>query len=114
MRKLLIWILMPALLLLGGCSAGAPATGDKIVVKIALADGSVTPLGERLDVKSGQEIELQVTSDRADELHIHGFDTTLQIKAGESQTHTFTADRTGRYEIETHSPALTVVILQIR
>ncbi len=114
MQKLMIWIVAVALLALGGCAGGPGATGDRIVVEIELAQGNVAPLGERIDVRKGQEIELRITSDRADQLHIHGFDTTLQIVAGQPQTHTFVADRTGRYEIETHSPTLTVVILQIR
>lgn len=55
-----------------------------------------------LRVEQGESVELTVTSTEDDELHLHGYDRALKLRAGEPATLAFTAEHAGRFEIELH------------
>lgn len=93
--------------------SAAPTPSVRTIV-IELADGKVKPSGERVNLRKGEPFVLDITSDRDDEVHVHGFDAEVQVKAGKRAKLELTADRTGRYEVESHHPALLIVVLQIR
>ena len=104
--------------------AGAsPSTGaspsvaaDALTVDITLAGGQVTPNGEKLDVRVGQQVVLNVTSDEDDEIHAHtgGDGYELEVRAGVPATGTFTLDSAGSFEVESHHLEKVVVILNAR
>jgi hypothetical protein len=83
-------------------------------IEIVLKAGRVSPNGARVDVGKGEEFVLSIRSDRADEIHVHGFDLTIPVKAGGKVTRRLVADQRGRFEVESHHPALVIVILQVR
>lgn len=56
----------------------------------------------RLVVSEGEAVILQVTSDHADELHLHGYDLALSLQPGVPATLAFSAARSGRFDIELH------------
>jgi len=63
--------------------------------------------------KQGDNITMSVTTDKAEEIHLHGFDLMFQGEPGRKVTKTFKADRTCDCEIEiestsTHLGSLTV------
>ena len=91
--------------------------GDRVVVDITIADGKVTPNGEKVDVAVGQEVELNVTSDADDEIHAHTDDAAgyeLEVKAGEPATGRFTVASAGSFEVESHHLEKIIVILNVR
>lgn len=106
----------------GTSSLGTPSLGTPSVaptpgvrtITIRLADGKVSPNGTRVDLAKGEPFVLDITSDRDDEVHVHGFDKAIDVKAGKRVKVQLTADRTGRYEVESHHPELLIVVLQIR
>ena len=57
-------------------------------------------------IKKGQTVRIIVTSDKADEVHVHGYDIEKELAAGQTGTIEFTADQTGRFEVETHHQGL--------
>ena len=99
-------------------SAGATSpsqtafAGTEIVV--AVTNGKVSPPTHRVKVTKGTQVRLKVTSDKADELHVHGYDLEKELPAGEQVTLDFTADQTGLFEIETHESGLQLVQLEVR
>ena len=98
-------------------SESAPSTPpakDALDLAITLADGTAEPNGERLDVPVGTTVVITVTSDRDDEVHVHGYDLEIPVKAGRTVTKEFVADETGSFEIESHEPELLIVRLQVR
>lgn len=103
---------------LAGCAPDAdletatPSAADT-PIQITLSGGRVSPNGERVNLHFGDRVTLVITSDRDDILHVHGFDTEIPVKAGKKTTATLLADRTGRYEVESHEPPMVVVVLQI-
>ncbi|MEU9702076.1 hypothetical protein [Streptomyces sp. NPDC047981] len=89
-----------------------PAPGR--AVEITVTGKSVQPPPSRIELKKGEQITLRVTADRADTLHVHGYDRELPLTPGEPGTLTFTADRTGLFEVETHGSGLLLTQLVVR
>ncbi|WP_394298631.1 hypothetical protein [Streptomyces lavendulae] len=92
--------------------SGAPRA-DRTVT-LAVRDGKVVPTTGRTEVKRGERVALRVTSDRADTLHVHGYDKELALPAGQEATLILTADRTGLFEVETHTSGLVLTQLLVR
>ena len=86
--------------------------GTEIVV--AVKGGKVDPPTHRVKVAKGAEVRLLVTSDKADELHVHGYEIEKELPAGKQVTVDFTADQTGVFEIETHESELQLAQLEVR
>lgn len=83
------------------------------VVDISLKDGKATPNGDRLALKRYTILRLTITSDREDELHVHGYDIEIPVKAGAKVTRDITLEQVGRFEIESHEPPLTILQLVV-
>lgn len=102
-------------------SPGSPASpspeaqpqADRTVT-ITVRGGKVTPAPGRVEVARGERVALRVTSDRADTLHVHGFDKELALPAGQEATLILTVDRTGLFEVETHESDLVLTQLLVR
>jgi|tagenome__1003787_1003787.scaffolds.fasta_scaffold20810164_2 FtsP/CotA-like multicopper oxidase with cupredoxin domain len=96
----------------GSSSASPEFRGVSIEVKVA--DGTVTPPTHRVDVEQGQRVRLTVTSDVADEIHVHGYDKSKDLEPGVPGTLTFRADQSGIFEVELEERALQLVQLEVR
>ncbi|MFG3349759.1 hypothetical protein ACGF1Z_32445 [Streptomyces sp. NPDC048018] len=90
----------------------APPGGRTLT--IAISGNSVQPPPSRVELKKGERLTLQVTSDRADTLHVHGYDRETELPPGRQATLTLTADRTGLFEVETHESGLVLTQLVVR
>ena len=78
-------------------------------VGVTIAAGKVAPDPSRkVEVATGDHVHLSVTSDHADEVHVHGYDIEKEVSAGGTVTIDFTADIPGQFEVEVHhmSPGL--------
>ncbi|MFF1410790.1 cupredoxin domain-containing protein [Streptomyces sp. NPDC058289] len=99
-------------------AAASPTSPEAVkadrTVTITVRDGKVSPAPGRVEVTRGERVALRVTSDRADTLHVHGFDKELTLPAGQEATLTLTADRTGLFEVETHDSDLVLTQLAVR
>jgi heme/copper-type cytochrome/quinol oxidase subunit 2 len=51
-------------------------------------------------VEEGQKVVIKATADVADEVHVHGYNNTVEIKPGVPAVLEFTATKTGRFPIE--------------
>jgi hypothetical protein len=62
---------------------------------------------ESIDVCKGQQVTIEITTQRAGELHLHGYDQEapeVPVEPGDTATFTFTATRGGQFLIELHTP----------
>ncbi|THA74243.1 hypothetical protein E6R60_21140 [Streptomyces sp. A0642] len=91
-----------------------PAPRPGTTLDISVRDGKVSPAPGRTEVKKGRTVRLVVRSDRDDTLHVHGYDKEARLPAGRTVTLTFTADRTGLFEVETHESDLLLTQLVVR
>lgn len=87
----------------------SPAADTTIAVVIA--DGKVSPNAENVRVKEGQTVQVTITSDVDESIHVHGYDQTAEASPGKPGAVTFTADVKGVFEIETHESAKLVAKL---
>lgn len=75
---------------------------------------TVTPAPAVVQLEQGATLRLVVTSDHDDELHAHGFEVETELTAGKRATIDLTGGEPGRYEVETHDPALRLMVVQVR
>lgn len=55
-----------------------------------------------ISVSQDAAVTLRITVDHDDELHLHGYDLKLSLKARQPAELSFVADRSGRFEYELH------------
>jgi hypothetical protein len=133
-----IWQLMLVLTPLVGlaaCSSDSTSTDTVAAVETTvntfsdtsttISDGSITievVVGENSgpdrveEVPLGTEVTLQFTNpDADDEYHVHGYDLGGEVtKKGEMKTFTFTADKAGDYEIESHISEKVLAVIRVQ
>ncbi|MEV7524747.1 hypothetical protein [Streptomyces sp. NPDC091371] len=95
-------------------SPAQPEPAADRTVTVTVRDGKVSPAPARTELRRGERVTLRVTSDRADTLHVHGYDKELTLPAGQEATLTLTVDRTGLFEVETHESGLVLTQLLVR
>jgi hypothetical protein len=59
---------------------------------------------ETIDVCKGQELTMKITSERAGEIHLHGYEKEVEVEAGDTATFTFSTTLAGQFPIELHTP----------
>jgi hypothetical protein len=133
-----IWQLMLVLTPLVGlaaCSSDSTSTDTVAAVETTvntfsdtsttISDGSITievVVGENSgpdrveEVPLGAQVTLQFTNpDADDEYHVHGYDLGGGVtKKGEMKTFTFTADKAGDYEIESHISEKVLAVIRVQ
>ncbi len=126
MRSSLVLTLAAALVLAAGCAdAGSDATpaarppgsaapsGVVRTLAIGVRGRTVTPAPAQVTLEPGQTLRLVVTSDHDDEVHAHGFDVERPLVAGRPTTLDLRDAPPGRYEVETHEPALSLLVVLV-
>ncbi|CAN5364710.1 hypothetical protein BH11ACT8_BH11ACT8_09380 [soil metagenome] len=117
MRRALATSAALLLVLAGGVACGSDSSSDGSgnngsstatepeTIDITVAGGEITPNGTEVDVAAGQQIDLVVTADAPGEIHVHSepeheysYEGT-----GEPETFSFTIDRPGQVEVESHT-----------
>ena len=83
-------------------------------ITITVTGRTVTPPPAQVDLPVGETLTLVVTSDHDDELHAHGFEVEVPLKAGVPTQLSLTGKQPGLYEVETHEPALTLLTVAVR
>lgn len=114
-------------LLLTGCSAGSDPVADDPVVQVpssapssqaaapsaapspavrvitaAYAGGEIDVESSRVTTSLGERVVLRITSDVAEEIHVHGYDVYADVPAGQSIDIPLTLTLPGSYEVELH------------
>jgi hypothetical protein len=78
-------------------STTTAATGT--LIEITVAEGKVEG-GGRKQVDKDEPVTLRVTSDVADEVHVHGYDISKDVPAGGTVRFSFPARIEGVFEVE--------------
>lgn len=122
--KILTVVTAVAALALTGCrgsSTGDGAASDRggqagpVTIDIKVKNGDISPAGERVNATAGQTVKLNVSSDRPDEIHVHSEpEHEFEVEPGKAQTFTFTINRPGVYEVESHKTDTLILSLAVR
>lgn len=84
------------------------------LVRVTVRDGQVVGGAQRVRIPTGDVVRLVVTSDVADEVHLHTYDKKVDVAAGGTATLTFTASIPGVITAELEGTHLTLVRLQVQ
>ena len=96
----------------GSATTEAGAAGAQ-TVQIAVTGSKVETAERRVKVPLDGKVRLEVTADRADEVHLHGYDRKVDIEPGTPAVLEFTADVPGVFEVELEQAGLKLVELQV-
>ena len=99
----------------GTSTSGSAATGSSGSqrIEVTYAHGKASGDTGRVQVAKGTAVTLVVTSDAADEVHVHGYDIEKELTAGTPVTLTFDATIPGVFEVELHSANTVLLRLQV-
>ena len=89
-------------------------SADAKVIAIKLSGSTVTPSGDKVEVKANQPIVLQINADKAGELHVHSSpEKHIDFPAGGSEI-TLQLDQPGVVDVEDHALDKLIVQLEVR
>ena len=109
----LLLLVLAATAACGEDSTASAEAPDPEKVEITIQDGTVEPLGQRLEVARGQEVQLVVKADGTGELHVHSDpEQELTYDQGTSMF-TVNIDKPGVVDVETHDPEQLVLQLEV-
>lgn len=127
-RGTVVAVLTAALLGLTGCGepvsssathhASSAATPDKsasaVTIRVEVKAGKVISGGGKHPVALHSDLVLEIVSDKADEVHIHGYDKEAEVAAGKPTRIEFTANIPGEFEVELHHSEVELCELQVQ
>jgi hypothetical protein len=133
LRRVLVGLPLVLALLLAGCAGKAPdsaatssasettvssetgtssgAAGQRI--EVTFAHGQASGDTGRVQDATGTAVTLVVTSDVADEVHVHGYDIEKELTPGTPVTLQFDATIAGVFEVELHEANTVLLRLQV-
>jgi hypothetical protein len=83
-------------------------------VDIIFKGDSVTPQGEKVELKAGDPLKLHISADKAGEIHVHSSpEQHIEYGAGTTEK-TLTIDQPGVIDVESHSLDKLILQLQVR
>jgi hypothetical protein len=93
-------------------STGTAAAGQRI--EAAVRGGTASGDTGRVPVTLGAHVTLVVTSDVADEVHLHGYDEEAELSPGQPTEIELDATIPGVFEVELHRAGTTLLSLQVQ
>jgi hypothetical protein len=91
----------------------APSSGAGRRIEVRVAGGRVSGDTGRVPVATGTQVTLVITSDVADEAHLHGYDLQAELVPGEPAELDFDATIPGVFEVELHETGTVLLSLQV-
>jgi heme/copper-type cytochrome/quinol oxidase subunit 2 len=99
-------------------SAGQPSvrtdtSAKSYIFDIAVEHGRLVSKQRVLVVHRNDEVTLHVTTDTADQFHLHGYNLLVELSPGKTAALHFTANLTGRFTYELHKSELELGALEV-
>ena len=83
------------------------------LIEVEYAGGGVVGGVGRSSIGRGDAVELRVTADVVDEVHVHGYDLFADVAPGSPATISFVADIPGVWEVELEGAGALLVELEV-
>jgi hypothetical protein len=83
-------------------------------VRIVVRDGKVVGGLKQATIEQGKRTMLVVSSDVADEVHLHGYDKSVDVTPGKPARLAFVASIPGRFEVELEDRGLQIADIEVR
>jgi hypothetical protein len=92
----------------------APPKPQVETVRIVVRSGKVVGGLQRATIDQGERVAIVVGSDVADEVHLHGYDKSVDVTAGKAARLVFVASIPGRFEVELEDRGLQIADITVR
>ncbi|MFN2478119.1 MAG: hypothetical protein ABR615_02970 [Pseudonocardiaceae bacterium] len=99
----------------GGPSA-APGRAPALTVRtisVKVRGGKASGDTGKVTVPLGTPVVISVSSDVADEIHVHGYERAVKVPAASTASVVFTANKPGTFDVELENPKLALLQLQV-
>ena len=98
-----------------GTTETTPAEEPEVAAdqQVTVRDGKPVGGVKELSYNSGDRIRFVVTSDVADEVHVHGYDIAKEVPAGGSARFSFPAKLEGIFEVELENRGQEIAELRV-
>ena len=102
-----------------GASTGSQATTTTagfsgVLIEATVTGDKVETASRRVRIDRGQKVRIRVQADRAEEVHLHGYDLSGDVAPGRPAVIDFTADAPGVFEVELEQAKLRLFELQVQ
>lgn len=105
----------------GGGDGGAPTRTEPEAARperpamptIVIRDRRPVGGQARLEFDAGEQVRFRVRSDMDGEIHVHGYELSKDIEAGNTEVVAFPADIQGVFEVELHGAAEQIAQLRV-
>ena len=95
-------------------AAPSPSADDRQVITLTYAGGKAGGDTGRVKVALGTTVLLRITSDVADEVHVHGVDEYVDLVPGQQVEQELVAATPGVFEVELHDAGTLLTRLQVQ
>jgi heme/copper-type cytochrome/quinol oxidase subunit 2 len=89
------------------------STPQNVPIQIVVKDGKPVGGVKKITVNKGDPVKFTVTSDVADEIHVHGYDFMKDVKKGGNVSFSFPAKIDGVFVIELESRGEQIASLEV-
>ena len=100
-NRIVVVVIVVAVFLIAGdilIAKSVGGGGSHVTLDVTVTGTTMSP--SSLSVKQGDHVTMSVTTDKAEEIHLHEYDIKFEAEPGKKVTHTFTANITGDHVIE--------------
>ncbi len=88
-------------------------SGEPLTIDVTVSGTTMDP--EKVTVREGDRVTMNVKIDKKEEVHLHGYDITFEAEnAGDTVSKTFTADKTGSFQIEIEGEGAEIGSLEVQ
>jgi hypothetical protein len=92
----------------------SPPKPQVTTVRIVVRGGKVVGGLVRATVEQGEKVAIVVSSDVADEVHLHGYDKSTEVAPGKLARLVFVASIPGRFEVELEDRGLQIADIRVQ
>jgi hypothetical protein len=97
-----------------GAATSSTAGFSGVLVEAKVTGSNAETASKRVRVDLGQKVRVQVEADRAEEVHVHGYDLKGDVAPGKPAVIDFTANVPGVFEVELEESSLKLFELQVQ
>lgn len=94
-------------------SVGPAKTKGK-VFEFSVKNNKLVSGPETISVIQGDTVTIKITADENEELHLHGYDNSVDLEKNKPAELTFTADKTGRFDYELENSKTDIGVLEVQ
>lgn len=95
-------------------AASAAPQGESKTFDLEVHDRAIVSGASTLTVKQGDTVTITIVADEDEELHVHGYDKSVEFKAGEKASITFVANASGRFPFELEGSKTDIGALEVQ